>query len=65
MVKLEIRQENNAVELKISNNAKANNRERTAMSQQALVNTLLSEKQAVRPQPAQHIAQPAPVQTWG
>ena len=53
------------MELKISNNAKANNKERTAMSQQSLVNTLLSEKQAVRPQPAQTIAQPAPVKTWG
>ena len=53
------------MELKISNNAKANNRERTAMSQQSLVNTLLSEKQAVHPQPIQPVAQPAPVQTWG
>ena len=63
MVKLEIRQENNAVELKISNNAKANNRERTAMSQQSLVNSLLAEKQAVQP-----IAQPVnvkPVTEWG
>ena len=51
------------MELKISNNAKVNNRERTAMSQQSLVNSLLSEKQAV--QPAQPIAQPAPVQNWG
>ena len=51
--------------LEISNNSKVNNRERTAMSQQSLVNTLLAEKQAVQPQPAQHIAQPAPVQTWG
>ena len=52
------------MELKISNNAKVNNRERTAMSQQALVNSLLSEKQPVA-QPAQPIAQPAPVKTWG
>ena len=51
------------MELKISNAAKVNNRERTAMSQQSLVNALLSEKQAVRP--VQPIAQPAPVQTWG
>ena len=63
MAKLEIIQENNAVELKISNNAKVNNKERTAMSQQSLVNSLLNEKQAVRP--VQPVAQPAPVQTWG
>ena len=52
------------MELKISNVAKANNRERTAMSQQALVNSLLSEKQPVQ-SPAQSVAQPAPVKTWG
>ena len=52
------------MELKISNNAKANNRERTAMSQQALVNTLLSEKQAVQPQP-QNIQPVQPVKEWG
>ena len=52
------------MELKISNNAKANNKERTAMSQQSLVNILLAEKQAVQ-SPAQPVAQPAPVQTWG
>ena len=63
MVKLEIRQENNAVELRISDNAKVNNRERTAMSQQALVNTLLFEKQPT--QPSQPVAQPAPVKEWG
>ena len=63
MAKLEIRQENNAVELKISNNAKVNNKERTAMSQQSLVNALLSEKQPT--QPAQPVAQPAPVREWG
>ena len=51
------------MELKISNNAKLNNRERTAMSQQSLVNALLSEKQPT--QPAQPIAQPAPVKEWG
>ena len=51
------------MELKISNAAKVNNMERTAMSQQSLVNSLLAEKQAV--QPAQPIAQPAPVKTWG
>lgn len=53
------------MELKITNNAKVNNRERTAMSQQSLVNSLLNEKQAVQPQPAQPVAQPAPVKTWG
>ena len=53
------------MELKISNNAKVNNRERTAMSQQALVNSLLSEKQPTQPQPIQPTAQPAPVTEWG
>ena len=53
------------MELRISNNAKVGNKERTAMSQQSLVNTLLSEKQPVQTQPVQPIAQPAPVQTWG
>lgn len=52
------------MELKISNNAKVNNRERTAMSQQSLVNSLLAEKQPVQ-SPAQPVAQPAPVQNWG
>ena len=51
------------MELKISNVSKKGNKERTAMSQQSLVNTLLAEKQAV--QPAQPVAQPAPVKTWG
>ena len=51
------------MELKISNNAKVNNRERTAMSQQSLVNSLLAEKQPT--QAVQPIAQPAPVQNWG
>lgn len=54
------------MELKISNNAKVNNRERTAMSQQSLVNSLLAEKQPV----AQPVAQPVnnaikPVTEWG
>ena len=53
------------MELKISDKAKKDKTDRTSMSQQSLVNTLLAEKQAVQPQPAQHIAQPAPVQTWG
>ena len=52
------------MKLEISNNAKANNKNRTAMSQQSLVNTLLAEKQAVQPV-AQPTAQPAPVKTWG
>ena len=56
------------MKLEITNNAKVNNRERTSMSQQALVNTLLAEKQPVQAQPiqpAQPVAQPAPVKTWG
>ena len=52
------------MKLEISNNAKVNNRERTAMSQQSLVNTLLAEKQAVQPQP-QNIQPVQPVQNWG
>ena len=52
------------MELKISNNAKVNNKNRTAMSQQSLVNTLLSEKQAVQPQP-QNIQPVQPVKEWG
>ena len=52
------------MELKISNNAKANNRERTAMSQQSLVNALLSEKQPTQPsQPVNNAIQP--VTEWG
>ena len=53
------------MELRISDNAKANNKERTAMSQQSLVNYLLSEKQPVAQPPAQPVAQPAPVTEWG
>ena len=56
--------ESNAMELKISNNAKKDKADRTSISQQALVNSLLNEKQAVQPV-AQPIAQPAPVKTWG
>ena len=52
------------MKLEISNNAKVNNKERTAMSQQSLVNTLLAEKQAVQPQP-QNIQPVQPVQNWG
>ena len=51
------------MELKISNGPKKGNLWRTAMSQQALVNALLSEKQPT--QAVQPIAQPAPVQNWG
>lgn len=52
------------MKLQISNNAKKDKQTRTAMSQQALVNTLLSEKQAVNPnsQPQQNIQ---PVSQWG
>ena len=52
------------MELRISNAAKKDKADRTAMSQQSLVNTLLAEKQAVQPV-AQPTAQPAPVQKWG
>ena len=52
------------MKLEISNNAKVNNKERTAMSQQSLVNTLLAEKQAVQPQP-QNIQPVQPVTEWG
>ena len=52
------------MELKISNAAKKDKADRTAMSQQSLVNTLLAEKQAVQPV-AQPVAQPTPVQKWG
>ena len=52
------------MELRISNNAKVNNRERTAMSQQSLVNALLSEKQPTQPgQQVNNAIQP--VQNWG
>lgn len=52
------------MELKISNNAKKDKADRTSMSQQSLVNALLSEKQPTQPV-AQPVAQPAPVQKWG
>ena len=51
------------MELKISDKAKKDKTDRTSMSQQSLVNTLLAEKQAVQP-----IAQPVnvqPVTEWG
>ena len=52
------------MELKISNVAKVNNRERTAMSQQSLVNALLSEKQPTQPsQPVNNAIKP--VTEWG
>jgi hypothetical protein len=50
--------------LQISNNAKVNNKQRTAISQQNLVNALLSEKQPTQPsQPVQNAVQP--VTEWG
>ena len=52
------------MELKISSAAKKDKTNRTSISQQSLVNTLLAEKQAVQ-SPAQPIAQPAPVTEWG
>ena len=54
------------MKLQISNNAKKDKQTRTAMSQQALVNSLLSEKQATQPV-AQPAAQPniQPVTEWG
>lgn len=52
------------MELKISNVAKVNNRERTAISQQSLVNALLSEKQPTQPsQPVNNAIKP--VTEWG
>ena len=51
------------MELKISNNAKANNKERTAMRQQSLVNALLAEKQPTPPQPVNNAIKP--VTEWG
>lgn len=52
------------MELKISNGAKVNNKERTAMSQQSLVNALLSEKQPTQPaQPVNNAIRP--VTEWG
>ena len=55
------------MELKISDNAKVNNKERTAMSQQSLVNALLSEKQPTNQGQTtnNNAVQPAPVKTWG
>lgn len=50
------------MELKISNNAKKDKTDRTAMSQQALVNSLLSEKQATQPANIQPVQ---PVTEWG
>lgn len=53
------------MELKISNNAKKDKQTRTAMSQQSLINALLTEKQAVNSpqQTTQNTVQP--VKTWG
>lgn len=52
------------MKLQISNNAKVNNKKRTAMSQQALVNALLSEKQPTA-QPQQNVQPVQPVKNWG
>ena len=54
------------MKLEISNNAKVNNKERTAMSQQSLVNALLSEKQPTN-NPGQPVNNAAikPVTEWG
>ena len=52
------------MELKISNNAKKDKQPRTAMSQQALVNALLSEKQPTT-QPQQNVQPVLPAQSWG
>lgn len=52
------------MKLEITNKAKVNNKERTAMSQQSLVNALLYEKQAVQPsQPVNNAIKP--VTEWG
>lgn len=51
------------MELKISNVAKKDKKTRTALSQQQLVNSLLTEKQAVAPQPAVQNAV-KPVTEW-
>lgn len=51
------------MELKISSAAKKDKADRTAMSQQSLVNSLLTEKQAVQP-PAQPV-NVQPVTEWG
>ena len=55
------------MELKISNVSKKGNLWRTAMSQQSLVNALLSEKQPTNPGQTinNNAVQPAPVKTWG
>lgn len=52
------------MELKISNNAKKDKQTRTAMSQQALVNALLSEKQPTA-QPQQNVQPVQPLKNWG
>ena len=52
------------MELKISNVSKINNKERTAVSQQQLVNALLSEKQPVN-SPQQNVQPVQPVKNWG
>lgn len=53
------------MKLQISNNAKKDKATRTAMSQQALVNTLLSEKQAIQPSRNVNSSSVQPVAEWG
>ena len=54
------------MELKISDVSKKGNLWRTSVSQQQLVNSLLAEKQAVQPQPAQPVNNAIkPVTEWG
>lgn len=53
------------MKLQISNNAKKDKENRTAMSQQALVNLLLSEKQAVNSAQPQQQNNVSPVKEWG
>lgn len=53
------------MELQISNNAKRDKQIRTSMSQQALVNSLLSEKQPVATNAQPAAPAPAPVTEWG
>ena len=50
------------MELRISSAAKKDKTNRTSISQQSLVNYLLSEKQPTQPQPIQPVQ---PVQNWG
>lgn len=54
------------MKLEISNAAKKDKADRTAMSQQSLVNALLSEKQPTQPsQPVNNNNAVKPVTEWG